>query len=197
MRRNDEQKRIHSQGCRTSLFGKSLGQVAACLYGRHSEGRTGAAYMRPMTVREKRPGRIYVGHVCPTYTKTANLSLFDRPIPPAWIETDPHFPAIAVIPEIADCGIVRAARGSELSLIGRVRSPSSAGSGRAQRMEPKRKDARGFHGIEPRAGRKGGGFLPVRTPRFGRVRRPPAEKPCAWTRRRRGNENNDIFRKYR
>ena len=115
MRRNDEQKRIHSQGCRTSLFGKSLGQVAACLYGRHSEGRTGAAYMRPMTVREKRPGRIYVGHVCPTYTKTANLSLFDRPVPPAWIETDPHFPAIAVIPEIADCGIVRAARGSDFS----------------------------------------------------------------------------------
>ena len=35
----------------------------------------------------------------------------------------PQFPAFAVIPEIADRGIVRAKRGSaELSLIGRVRS---------------------------------------------------------------------------
>ena len=42
--------------------------------------------------------------------------IFQQPRP---LENDPHFPAIAVTPETADCGIVRATRGSGFSPVDR------------------------------------------------------------------------------
>ena len=106
------------------------------------------------------------------------LTLVDRR-QPSPLGIDPHFPAIAVIPEIADCGIVRAARGSDL--------PAVDGDDA--------KNARGSHGIESGVGCGGGGFLPVRRNGAGRthlsrVREgtvPAARADAARRRQSRGN----------